>query len=165
MSCRCLFRRSSLILSIAIFSGSCAVSAEDLSTVVFQADAPLSALLEKIPAEPVSVSWLPSGSQLVRYDEARLDLEKSVPLIRDAYEQWCKARSGRRILQPREHNCAMLRRGLGCAVGELQQPGLGTDFERGLKSAAAGSGDKVEVTWSKASWVISKNTLLNIFVN
>ena len=158
-----VFRKAPLFLAMFCAVVSFQGLAEDRPTISFPADPPLSALLEKIPGTPVSVPWL-AGTQVIRYDDTRLDMEKTMPLVRDSYEQWCKAQSGK-IVQPRNNNCALLRKGLGCAVGELQQPGLGTDFERGLKSAAIGSGDKVEVAWPKASWVISNNALFNIFLN
>ena len=140
-----------------------AVSADEAPLPTFQPDSPLSALLESIPGVSVTVAWLPD-TQVIRYEESQLDFEKTLPALRERYAQWCKARSGK-IVQPRENNCAMLRSGFGCAVGELQQPGLGTNFERGLKNLAAGSGDKVEIGWPKASWVISRKMLFNIFLN
>ena len=158
-----IFRNALLFITMLCAMVSFKVLAEERSAPSFLADPPLSALLEKIPGAPVSVPWLP-GAQVIRYDESQLDIEKSMPSTRDAYEQWCKAKAGK-IVQPRNNNCALLRKGLGCAVGELQQPGLGTDFERGVKSAATGSGDKVDVAWPKASWVISNNALFNIFLN
>lgn len=158
-----LFRKTSLFLAIFCAVVSSKGLAEEQPAISFPANPLLSALLEKIPGTPVSVPWL-AGTQVIRYDDTRLDMEKTMPSIRDSYEQWCKAKAGK-IVQPRNNNCAMLRKGLGCAVGELQQSGLGTDFERGLKNAAIGSGDKVEVAWPKASWVISNNALFNIFLN
>lgn len=123
----------------------------------------LTTILEQIPGEPIPISWL-ADAVVYRYDVARFDKDKSMLDVHRIFDQWCKARSGA-IVQPRENNCALLRNGLGCAVGELQYPGLGNDFERGLKDAAGTSGDAVQVGWPRATWVISNNALFNIFVN
>ena len=136
---------------------------EAQNSTSFSPESTLVTLLERIPASPVAVPWLPNAT-VVRYDESKFDKDKTMSAVRDVYEQWCKARSGR-IYQPREGNCTFLRSGMGCDVGELQQPGLGTDFERAIKDAAAGSGDTVQVIWPKASWLVSKNTFFNIFAN
>lgn len=139
------------------------VFAEDVLATDFPSDPPIASLIAKIPGEPIEVRWLP-GVKVIRYDESRLELDKTMPAVRAAYDQWCKAKSAR-ILQPRNGNCAPTRKGFGCAVGELQYSGMGSDFERGLFDAARGSGDKVSVMWPKASWLISKNVLFNVFVN
>lgn len=149
------------IASLLVVTNACAEDSQNAKP--FSAESTLSSLLEKIPSSPVAVSWLPEAT-VVRYDDSRFDKEKSMPAVRELYEQWCKAKLGK-IYQPREGNCTFLRNGLGCAVGELQQPGLGTDFERGVKDAATGSGDTVQVTWPKASWLVSSNALFNIFLN
>ena len=150
-----------VIASLLVVINACADDSKEAKP--FSADSTLASLLEKIPSSPVVASWLPQAT-VVRYDDDRFDKEKSMPAVRELYEQWCKAKFGK-IYQPRDGNCTFLRNGLGCAVGELQQPGLGSDFERGLKDAAAGSGDTVQVTWPKASWLVSKNSLFNIFLN
>ena len=123
----------------------------------------LATLLERIPGTSAPTSWLPDAT-LYRYDAARFDQDKTMVEVHRVFGQWCKAKSGR-ILQPRENNCTFLKNGFGCAVGELQYPGLGSDFERGLKDAAGASGDTVQVGWPRAAWVISDNALFNIFVN
>lgn len=141
----------------------CAMADTPQNAISFSPESSLSTLLTQIPGGPITVSWLPKV-RVVRYDESLFDKNKTMPAVRGLYENWCKARLGR-ILQPREGNCTFLRNGLGCAVGELQQPGLGTDFERGLKDAAVGSGDVAQVLWPTASWLISENALFNIFAN
>lgn len=123
----------------------------------------LTNLLERIPGTPEPTSWLPDAT-LYRYDAARFDKDKSMLEVHGLFGQWCKAKSGR-IFQPRENNCMFLKNALGCAVGELQYPGLGSDFERGFKDSAGASGDTVQVGWPKATWLISKNMLFNIFAN
>lgn len=154
-------RKVLAIASLVVVINACAEDSQNAKP--FSAESTLSSLLEKIPSSPVVVSWLPEAT-VVRYDDSQFDKEKSMPAVRELYEQWCKAKLGK-IYQPRDGNCTFLRNGLGCAVGELQQPGLGTDFERGVKDAAAGSGDTVQVTWPKASWLVSSNALFNIFLN
>lgn len=154
-------RKVLAIASLLVVINACAEESQNAKP--FSAESTLSNLLERIPSSPVIVSWLPEAT-VVRYDDSRFDKEKSMPAVRELYEQWCKAKFGK-IYQPREGNCTFLRNGLGCAVGELQQPGLGTSFERGIKDAADGSGDSVQVTWPKASWLISSNALFNIFLN
>lgn len=149
------------LASLLVVINACAEDSQNAKP--FSAESTLSSLLERIPSSPLTVSWLPEAT-VVRYDDSRFDKEKSMPAVRELYEQWCKAKLGK-IYQPRDGNCTFLRNGLGCAVGELQQPGLGTDFERGVKDAAAGSGDTIQVTWPKASWLASSNALFNIFVN
>ena len=152
-----------ILAATGLLAMACAMADETQKSIPFSPESSLSTLLERIPGEPIAVSWLPNMS-VVRYDESQFDQGKTMPAIRDLYEKWCKAKLGR-ILQPRERNCTFLRNGLGCAVGELQQPGLGTDFERGLKDAANESGDVVQVLWPTASWLISENTMFNIFAN
>lgn len=154
-------RKALAIASLLVVINACAEESQNAKP--FSADSTLSNLLETIPSSPVVVSWLPEAT-VVRYDDSRFDKENSMPAVRELYEQWCKAKLGK-IYQPRNGNCTFLRNGLGCAVGELQQPGLGTDFERGIKDAATGSGDRVQVIWPKASWLISSNALFNIFLN
>lgn len=154
-------RRALAIASLLAVMNACAEDSQNAKP--FSAESTLSSLLEKIPSCPVVVSWLPEAT-VVRYDDSQFDKDKTMPAVRELYEQWCKAKFGK-IYQPRDGNCTFLRNGLGCAVGELQQPGLGTDFERGVKDAAAGSGDTVQVTWTKASWLVSSNALFNIFLN
>jgi hypothetical protein len=154
-------RKVFAIATILVATNVCAEDAQNAKP--FFAESTLSSLLERIPNSPVIVSWLPEAT-VVRYDDSRFDKEKSMPAVRELYEQWCKAKLGK-IYQPRNGNCTFLRNGLGCAVGELQQPGLGTDFERGIKDAATGSGDTVQVIWPKASWLVSSNALFNIFLN
>lgn len=134
-----------------------------LNTTPFPPEAPLSSFLERIPAMPIAISWLPD-TKAMRYDESKMDLEKTMPAVRKLFDSWCRSRSGR-IFQPSEGNCTPLRKGFGCAMGELQHPKLGSDFERALKDASKGSGDTVEVLWPKASWLISNNTLFNTFSN
>lgn len=152
-----------LFAAVGLLAMACAMADETQNAIPFSPESSLSTLLARIPGGPVAVPWLPKVT-VVRYDESLFDKDKTIPAVRDLYEQWCKARLGR-ILQPRDGNCTFLRNGLGCAVGELQQPGLGTDFERGLKDAAAGSGDVAQVLWPTASWLISENVLFNIFAN
>ena len=154
-------RKILAIASLLVVINACAEESQNAKP--FSAESTLPNLLEKIPSSPVLVSWLPEVT-VVRYDDSRFDKENSMPAVRELYEQWCKAKLGK-IYQPRNGNCTFLRNGLGCAVGELQQPGLGTDFERGIKDAATGSGDRVQVIWPKASWLISSNALFNIFLN
>lgn len=154
-------RKALALASLLVVINACAEDSQNAKP--FSAESTLSSLLERIPSSPVTVSWLPEAT-VVLYDDSRFDKEKSMPAVRELYEQWCKAKLGK-IYQPREGNCTFLRNGLGCAVGELQQPGLGTDFERGVKDAAAGSGDTVQVTWPKASWLVSSNAFFNIFLN
>lgn len=154
-------RKVLAIASLLVVINACAEESQNAKP--FLAESTLSNLLEKIPSSPMVVSWLPEAT-VVRYNDSRFDKEKSMPAVRELYEQWCKAKLGK-IYQPRNGNCTFLRNGLGCAVGELQQIGLGTDFERGIKDAATGSGDTVQVTWPKASWLISSNALFNIFLN
>lgn len=129
-------------------------------TASFSEVSTLASLLERIPGTQVSTAWLPDAT-LYRYDAARFDKDKSMADVHRLFGQWCKAKSGR-IFQPRENNCTFLKNGLGCAVGELQYPGLGSNFERGFKDAA---GDSAQVGWPKASWLISENVLFNIFAN
>lgn len=117
-------------------------------------------LLERIPGAPVSVSWAPDQT-FHRYDAARFDKEKSMADVHQLYGEWCKAKSGK-IYQPRDNNCTLLRSSLGCAVGELQYPGLNSDFERGLKDAASTSGVPVQIGWEGASWLLSRNVLMNL---
>jgi hypothetical protein len=149
------------IATILVAINACAEDSQNAKP--FSAESTLSSLLERIPSSPVVVSWLPEAT-VVRYDDSRFDKEKSMPAVRDIFEQWCKAKFGK-IYQPRDGNCTFLRNGLGCAIGELQQPGLGTNFERGVKDAADRSGDTVQVNWPKASWLVSENALFNIFLN
>ncbi|TXI77979.1 MAG: hypothetical protein E6Q42_04040 [Dechloromonas sp.] len=129
----------------------------------FSETSTLATLLERIPGTLGTVSWLPDVT-LHRYDAARFDKDKSMVDVHRLFGQWCKAKSGR-IFQPRENNCTFLKNGLGCAVGELQYPGLGSDFERGLKDAAGPAGETVQVGWPRAAWLISENVLFNIFAN
>lgn len=149
------------IASLLVVINACAEESQNAKP--FSAESTLSSMLEKIPSSPVVVSWLPEAT-VVRYDDSRFDKDKTMPSVRELYEQWCKAKLGK-IYQPRNGNCTFLRNGLGCAIGELQQRGLGTDFERGIKDAATGSGDTVQVIWPKASWLVSSNALFNIFLN
>lgn len=132
-------RKVLAIASLLVVINACAEESQNAKP--FLAESTLSNLLEKIPSSPMVVSWLPEAT-VVRYNDSRFDKEKSMPAVRELYEQWCKAKLGK-IYQPRNGNCTFLRNGLGCAVGELQQIGLGTDFERGIKDAATGSGDTV----------------------
>ena len=120
-------------------------------------------LIELIPGGSKSVPWLPDV-MIRRHDASRFNEDKTMVEVHRLFGQWCKARSGK-ILQPRENNCAFLKNSLGCAVGELQYPGIGSDFERGIKDAATASGDSVNVGWPKAAWLLSENTLFNIFAN
>jgi hypothetical protein len=154
-------RKAIAIASLLVVINACAEESQNAK--LFSAESTLSNLLENIPSSPMVVSWLPEAT-VVRYDDGRFDKDKTMPAVRELYEQWCKAKLGK-IYQPRDGNCTFLRKGLGCAVGELQQPGLGTDFERGIRDAAAGSGDTVQVSWPKASWLVSSNALFNIFLN
>lgn len=154
-------RKAFALAGLLVATGIWAADAQD--TVPFSPESTLSTLLEQIPGSQVTVPWLPDAT-LIRYDDKRFDKDKAMPTVRAVFEQWCKAKAGK-ILQPRDGNCTFLRNGLACAVGELQQPGLGTNFERGMKDAAAGSGNSIEVTWPKASWLISENVFFNIFAN
>lgn len=138
--------------------------AEDIrEAAAFTEATTLATLLERIPGATAPSLWLPEAT-LHRHDASRFDKDKTMVDIHRLFGQWCKAKSGK-ILQPRENNCAFLKNGLGCAVGELQYPGLDSEFERGFKDAAAASGDTAQVGWSKASWLLSENALFNIFTN
>lgn len=111
----------------------------------------------------MTIPWLPDTT-VHRYDTSRFDKDKSMLSVHKLFGEWCKAKSGK-IFQPRENNCAFLKNGFGCAVGELQYPGLNSDFERGLKSTAGASGDSVQVGWPKAAWLVSEKVLFNMFAN
>ncbi len=123
----------------------------------------LSALIERIPGASVTIPWLPE-TIVHRYDSTRFDADKSMVDVHHLYGQWCKAKSGK-ILQPRDHNCTFLKSSLGCAVGELQYPGLNSDFERGFKDAASASGTRVQTGWEGAAWLLSRNVVMNLLFN
>lgn len=159
-----VFMRKKILAVVGLLTMS-AAWAEDAAreAASFSDTSTLATLLERIPGTPAPTSWLPDAI-LYRYDATRFDKDKTMLEVHRVFGQWCKAKSGR-IFQPRENNCTFLKNGFGCAVGELQYPGLGSDFERGLKGAAGTSGDTVQVGWPRAAWVISDNALFNIFVN
>lgn len=151
-------RKALALAGLLVATGIWAADTQD--AVPFSPESTLSSLLERIPGNPVAIPWLPDAT-LYRYDAARFDKDKSMADVHRLFGQWCKAKSGR-IFQPRENNCTFLKNSLGCAVGELQYPGLGSNFERGFKDTA---GDSAQVGWPKASWLISENVLFNIFAN
>lgn len=155
--------KKKIFVIIGLFATTIAWAASTQNAEAFSETSAITNLLERIPGSPAAIPWLPDAT-LYRYDTARFDKDKSMVDVHRLFGQWCKAKSGR-IFQPRENNCTFLKNGLGCAIGELQYPGLGSDFERGIKDAAAGSGDTIEVTWPKTSWLISENVLFNIFAN
>lgn len=151
-------RKALALAGLLVATGIWAADTQD--AVPFSPESTLSSLLERIPGNPVAIPWLPDAT-LYRYDAARFDKDKSMADAHRLFGQWCKAKFGR-IFQPRENNCTFLKNSLGCAIGELQYPGLGSNFERGFKDAA---GDSAQVGWPKASWLISENVLFNIFAN
>lgn len=111
-----------------------------------------------------TVPWLP-GATVTRFEDADFGTEDTpMAVIRREFEAQCKT-SGGKIHQPRQHNCWPMRSTMGCAVGELQINGLGSEFELGLKDAARASGDRVQVMWEGADITVSKKLLYNIFFN
>lgn len=155
--------KKTILVAIGLLALAPAWAEDAQDATAFSETSTLTTLLERIPGTSVAVSWLPQTTVL-RYDEAQFDKDKSMVEVHRLFGQWCRAKSGQ-IFWPQENNCTILRNSLGCAVGELQYPGLGSDFERGLKDAAAGSGDTVATGWPKASWLLSRNVLFNLFAN
>ncbi len=143
------------------FSAAWAEDAKD--ALAFTEASPLSTLIERIPGIPLTLPWLPVAT-VHRYDATRFNDEKSMLEVHQLYGQWCKAQSGR-ILQPRDSNCTILRNRYACAVGELQYPGLNSDFELGFKDAASAATQNVRVGWPNAVWLVSENVIFNLFVN
>lgn len=156
-----LIKKSLLVVCGLIASG--LAFADSMGGSTSQDNLSISAFQDSLPGRPIFLSWLP-GIKVIRMKEESFELSKAMPAIREQYEQWCKSRNGK-IFQPRTNNCVSLQSGLGCAVGELQYPGLKTDFELGLISARENSNDGVQVNWPKASWLISKNDFFNLFIN
>lgn len=152
--------KKKIFIILGLFATTIAWAESAQNAEAFSETSAITNLLERVPGSPVAIPWLPDAT-LYRYEAARFDKDKSMVEVHRLFGQWCKAKSGR-IFQPRENNCTFLKNSLGCAVGELQYPGLGSDFERGFKDAA---GDSAQVGWPKASWLISENVLFNIFAN
>lgn len=149
-------------ITIALLSISISALADTTSAVpTFTQQTPISALIEAIPGDTIEIPWL--TGVVVRRHAVNIE-DNTMANIRSMFANWCTAQSAS-ILQPREHNCALLPRGyLGCAKGELLW-GSSKDIAVGLAQKAKSNNVAFQIGWPNASSLISDNLLGNILFN
>ena len=147
-------------LTVLLILASFSSFAEDQSTTPsFEPSAPLDSFMHALPGESTMPEWLP-GATLFRMSREQFSKDTSMPRTREIFDKWCQAQNAR-IVQPQRDNCRPLRKGLGCAVGELEYNGSRSPLELGLKDLAKKQDIALRIGWLDASGVVSNNTLKN----